>query len=316
MAALKIIVLGTAELACPSLDALSRSPDFQVSAVVTQPDRPQGRALKRQPSPVKVLALERNLPVRQPERARHADFIAEVKQMAPDLMVVAAYGQILPQALLDVPPHGCLNVHASLLPKYRGAAPIQWALLDNEPQTGVTIMKLDAGLDTGPVLAHAATPISPADNAQTLHDRLARMGAELLLTVLPDYVAGKLVPRPQPAEGASYARKITREDGHLDWTLSALQLWNRVRAFTPWPGSYAFHPAEPKPWLLKIWSARVEPQLAGPPGQVLRADKSGLVVACGAQALRLLELQPEGGRRMSAMEFLAGHPLAVGTVLQ
>ena len=228
------------------------------------------------------------------------------------MIVVAAYGQILPPALLEIPRFGCLNVHASLLPKYRGAAPIQWAILNDEAETGVTIMKMDAGLDTGEMLSREATPISPEDTAETLHDRLARIGAGLLLRTLPDYVAGKIIPRPQPAEGASYARKITKEDGRLDWSQPARALWNRVRAFTPWPGAFFYQPATPKPRLVKVWQTRVEEQLSGPAGELLRADKEGIVVGCEQQALRILSLQVEGGRRLTAQEFLSGHPLRAG----
>ncbi len=316
MPPLRIIFMGTAELACASLEALSRNDAFQLAGVVTQPDRPKGRELKLQPSPVKQLALSKHLPVLQPERARHETFIGELKAHEPDMIVVAAYGQILPAAILELPHFGCVNVHASLLPKYRGAAPIQWAILNDEAETGVTIMKMDAGLDTGAILTQAATPIAPEDTSQTLHDRLASIGAELLVRTLPEFVAGRIVSRPQPAEGASYARKIAKEDGHLDWTQPARTLWNRVRAFTPWPGAFAFQPAIPKPHLLKVLEARVEESLAGPPGQILSADKTGLVVACGQQALRILSLQREGGRRLATPEFLAGHPLRPGDRLE
>ncbi len=309
MSVLRIIFMGTAELACPSLAALCREPAFEVVAVVTQPDRPKGRSLQLAFSPVKELALRENLPVLQPERARNDAFIEQLRPLTPDLMVVAAYGQILPQSLLDLPRHGCLNVHASLLPKYRGAAPIQWAIIEAESHTGVTIMKMDAGLDTGPMLTRDSTPIQTEDTAQTLHDRLARMGAELLVQTIPDYVKGKIVPQPQPAEGVSYAKKITREDGRIDWTLSARAIENRVRAFTPWPGTFTFQPAELKAVLLKIWSVQVETEGSGAPGQVLGADQNGIVVACGNQALRILELQREGGRRLSARDFLTGHHL-------
>ena len=227
-------------------------------------------------------------------------------------MVVVAYGQILPQRLLDVPRHGCLNVHTSLLPKYRGAAPIQWAIADGEPETGVTLMKMDAGLDTGPVLAIRRTPILPADDSQTLHDRLAQLGAELLVETIPAYMAGTLVPRPQPESGANYAAKIKKEDGRIDWTWPAEKIWNRLRAFTPWPGAFAFLPAEPKPQLLKIWKAGVAAASA-PPGTVVAADQAGIVVGCGQGALRILELQREGGRRLTASQFLAGCPLPPGT---
>jgi len=218
--------------------------------------------------------------------------------------------QILPRAILDLPQFGCLNVHASLLPKYRGASPIQSALLDGETGTGVTLMKMDEGLDTGPILSQQAVPILPGDNSQTLHDRLAPLGAELLVQTIPDYIAGKIAPRPQPAEGASYAPKIRKEDGRMDWREPAARCLNRLRAFTPRPGVFAAIPG-PKPRLLKIWRADVV-ERSGGAGEILQADKHGLVVACGQGALRILELQPESGRRMNAPEFLAGHALNAG----
>ena len=310
---IRLIFMGTADLACASLQALAQAPAFQVVAVVTQPDRPKGRDLKLQPSSVKALALKLGLRVLQPERARDEGFIAELRPLAPDLIIVAAYGQILPQPVLDLPRFGCLNVHTSLLPKYRGAAPIQWALLNDDAETGVTIMKMDAGLDTGDLLTTRSTAIAPADNAQTLHDRLAALGADLLVRTLPDYIAGKISPRPQPASGACYARKIAKEDGHLDWTQPARQLWNRIRAFTPWPGAFTFQPAEPKPILLKIWQAEIiEFGGAAAPGEILRADKQGLLVRCGRHALNIQVLQREGSRRLNAAEFLSGHPLQPG----
>ena len=343
---MKIVFIGTAELSCASLQALTDDHQFSVAAVVTQPDRPKGRELKPQPSPVKVLAQKLGLPVLQPLRARDETFLAELRAWGPELIVVAAYGQILPQNILDLPRHGCLNVHTSLLPKYRGAAPIQWAIAQGDAETGVTIMKMDAGLDTGPIVAQRRTPLQPADDSATLHDRLARLGAELLLQTIPDYVAGKIQPRPQPAEGASHAPKIKKEDGRIDWNQPAQTIWNRLRAFVPWPGAYTFLPGlplvgraspragtsenpdpdrlpsslaspgqtgstPPKPHLLKIWKAEIV-EKSGTPGDILSADKNGIVVACGRGALRILELQREGGKRMSAAEFLAGHALKAG----
>ena len=314
MAALRIIFMGTAELSCASLNALEQQPGFSVVAVVTQPDRPKGRDLKVRPSPVKEIALAASLPVLQPERARNENFIAELRRLQPDLIAVAAYGQILPQSILDLPRFGCINVHTSLLPKYRGAAPIQWAILNGESETGVTIMKMDAGMDTGDILTQQATPIRAEDNAETLHDRLAKMGAELLVQTIPDYVAGKIQPRPQPGEGIIHAPKIKKEDGRIDWSQPARTTWNRIRAFTPWPGAFTFLPAQPNPLLLKIWQAEVV-ELAGAAGEILHADKTGITVACGQNALRVLSLQREGGRRMSAAEFLAGHALKPGQKL-
>lgn len=306
--------MGTAELSCDSLRGLLESPDFNVVAVVTQPDRPKGRDLKLQPSPVKVLGLSAKLPVLQPERARSEEFLEELRVLQPDLIVVAAYGQILPQSILDLPRFGCLNVHTSLLPKYRGAAPIQWAILNGDTETGVTIMKMNAGLDTGDILTQATTPIRPEDNSETLHDRLARMGADLLVRTIPDYVAGKLPLQPQSAEGVSYAAKIKKQDGHIDWTQPARAIWNRVRGLAPWPGAFTYLPGQPQPHLLKLWQAEVV-ERAGPPGEVLQADKTGVVVGCGHEALRILILQREGGRRLQAHEFLAGHPLHPGQKL-
>jgi methionyl-tRNA formyltransferase len=306
--------MGTAELSCDSLRGLLESPGFNVVAVVTQPDRPKGRDLKLQPSPVKVLGLSAKLPVLQPERARSEEFLQELRALQPDLIAVAAYGQILPQSILDLPRFGCLNVHTSLLPKYRGAAPIQWAILNGDAETGVTIMKMNAGLDTGDILTQATTPIRPEDNSETLHDRLARMGAELLVRTIPDYVVGKLPSRPQPAEGVSYAAKIKKQDGHIDWTQPARVIWNRVRGLAPWPGAFTYLPGQPNPHLLKIWQAEVV-ERAGLPGAVVQADKAGVVVGCGHEALRILILQREGGRRLQAHEFLAGHPLHPGQKL-
>jgi len=314
MMPLRIIFMGTAELSCASLEKLAAEKQFQLVAVVTQPDKPRGRELKLTPSPVKVLAEKLKLPVFQPPRARDEKFIGELRELRPDLLVVVAYGQILPPAILDLPRHGCLNVHTSLLPKYRGAAPIQWAIADGNAETGVTIMQMDAGLDTGPVLALRRTPILPADDSQMLHDRLAQLGAELLAETIPAHVAGKILPQPQPAAGATYAAKIKKEDGHIDWNLPAEKIWNRLRAFTPWPGAFVFLPTEAKPQLLKIWKAEVI-EKNGRAGEVLAADKNGIIVGCGHNALRILELQREGGKRLTAEQFLAGHPLPAGVKL-
>jgi methionyl-tRNA formyltransferase len=319
--------MGTAELACPSLEALATDARFAVQAVVTQPDKPRGRDLKTQSTPVKKVALAHNLPVLQPERSRAESFISQLRELRPDLIVVAAYGQILSQSLLDVPPYGCVNVHASLLPKYRGAAPIQWAILNGDSETGVTIMKMDAGLDTGDILSESRIPIADTDNAQALHDRLAKLGAELLVRTVPDYVEARVTPRPQSARGEApgYARKISKEDGRIDWTKPARAIWNQVRAFVPWPTAYTWLPsASPErralsspqspstPRLLKIWNASVQEHAWKTPGEILEAGKFGIVVACGEHALRILELQLEGARRLSAQQFLAGHPLKPG----
>ena len=308
---LRLVFMGTPELAAVCLDALLRAPGIQIVGVVTQPDRPKGRDLKLTSPPVKELALRNNIPVLQPEKARDENFIRELAAWRPELIAVAAFGQILPQQILDLPRLGCLNVHTSLLPKYRGAAPIQRAILDGESESGVTIMKMDIGLDTGAILTMERTAITDADNAQTLHDRLAGIGAALLVKTIPDFAAGRIIPQPQPAEGASYAAKIKKQDGAMDWQLPARTLWNRVRGFTPWPGAFTHFATQPRPLTLKIWEA-MPVELSGVPGEILRADKHGIVVATGQGALNILVLQREGGRRVTAAEFLAGCPLTPG----
>ena len=313
--ALRIVFMGTAELACASLRALANEPGFEVAGAITQPDRPVGRELKLRPPAVKELATASGIPVLQPEKARDPAFLEQLRALKPDLIVVAAYGQILPKAILDLPRLGCINVHTSLLPKYRGAAPIQWAILNDDAQTGVTIMKVAPALDSGDILSQSTTPIFPEDNAQTLHDRLAQMGAQLLIATIHDLCAGKITPRPQIESEATHVRKISKEDGRLDWSLSSRTLWNRVRAFTPWPGAFTFQAAEPKPRFLKIWQAHAESNFTGQPGVVLRANKEGIVVACGSGALRILTIQREGGRRLPASEFLQGNPVKAGELL-
>ncbi len=308
---LRIIFMGTPELAGESLAALIREPSLQVIAVVTQPDRPKGRDLKLTPSPVKQIAVAAGLPVLQPLKARDENFIVGLRSLQPELIVVAAFGQILPATILELPRHGCLNVHTSLLPKYRGASPIQAAILNGDAETGVTIMKMDVGLDTGDMIAQRATPIRDEDNAATLHDRLALLGAQLLVETISGYVAGTIQPRPQPHELATHVTKIRKEDGRINWQQPARAIWNRIRAFTPWPGAFTTFDFASKPALLKIWEAEVILQ-SGTPGAILGADKNGIVVGCGSDALRILVLQREGGRRMSAQEFLAGNLLAAG----
>lgn len=315
MAALRIIFMGTPDLAAASLRTLLRVPKFQIVAVVTQPDRPKGRDLKLQPSPVKQLALEAGLPILQPEKARDEKFIAELRALQPELIAVAAFGQILPKAILEIPRLGCLNVHTSLLPKYRGASPIQSAILNGDETTGVTIMLMDVGLDTGDMLMQNATPIRDEDNAATLHDRLAEMGAELLVETIHGLVDGKLHGFKQDNALATHVAKIRKEDGNIVWRQPARAIWNRIRAFTPWPGAFTYLPAKPKPLLLKIWGAELV-STVGNAGEVLSADKSGIVIGCGEDALRVTILQREGGRRMSAQEFLAGYPLSLGTEFQ
>ncbi len=305
--------MGTAELSCASLERLARDAQLKIAAVVTQPDKPRGRDLNLQAPPVKVAAQKLGLPVLQPPRARDEAFIAELRAAKPDLIVVVAYGHILPPAILDLPRFGCLNVHTSLLPKYRGAAPIQWSIAQGESETGVTIMKMDAGMDTGPILTQLSTPILPEDDSASLHNRLATLGAQLLLETISIYVSGRIQVRPQP-EGASYAPKIKKEEGHINWSLPARTTFNRMRAFRPWPGTFTFIKRDSKSCLLKIWQADVIEE-KGRAGQVLSADEKGIIIACGEDALRVTELQLEGGRRIPARDFLAGHSVKIGEML-
>jgi methionyl-tRNA formyltransferase len=302
--------MGTPELACASLDMLLGNGSFEVIGVVTQPDRPKGRDLRLTASPVKALAERHRLKIWQPLKARDQEFFQTLQEAKPELIVVAAFGQILPPAILDLPRFGCLNVHTSLLPKYRGAAPIQWAILNGDSETGITIMRMDAGLDTGPILSQKRIPISEQDDAQTLHDRLAEVGAELLGQTIPGYISGDILALPQPSEGISYARKIAKSDGELNWTRAARELWNQVRGLVPWPGTYTYC-STLQPSLLKIWSAEVS-ENSGNTGEIISSDKNGIVVGCGDKALRVLSLQREGGRRLTPQQFLAGTPLHPG----
>lgn len=281
----------------------------EVLAVVTQPDKPKGRGQGLAMPPVKELALERGLPVLQPPRIRNTPFAEELRALGPDVCVVTAYGKILPKDVLEVPPLGCVNVHASLLPRFRGAAPIQWAIAEGDAETGVCLMRMDEGMDTGPVLARRALPIGPADTAATLHDALARLGGDVLREELPRYVAGALVPQPQPEQGVVMAPMIDKEHGRLDFRRPAVELERRLRAFTPWPGAFTTLEGA----LLKVHGAHVSGG-RGQPGEVLAAGPAGLEVACGEGSLVLTRLQPEGKRVMTAGELLSGRKVPVGHV--
>lgn len=304
--------MGTPEFALPSLERLVSSP-HRVVGVVTQPDRPRGRGKRVQPPPVKVRALSLGLPVLQPQHVREEGFMELVRGLAPDVVVVVAYGRILPPSFLRLPSHGCVNLHASLLPRYRGAAPIQRAIMNGEKETGVTTMLMDEGLDTGDILLQRRVPIHEADTAGSLHDRLAREGAELLLETLELLARGCLAPRPQDHRLATYASPLKPEDELIDWQRPARDLYNQVRALNPWPVA--------RTWLegrvFKVWRAAVSafpPPPEAQPGEVL-ASRQELVVATGAGCLALQEVQLEGGKRLPAEDFLRGRPVPVGTVL-
>ena len=302
---MKLIFAGTPEFAAQSLRAIL-STENQVVLVLTQPDRPAGRGMVLQPSAVKQVASEHGIEVFQPPTLRDPAAQARLAAVGADAMVVAAYGLILPQTVLDLPRHGCINIHASLLPRWRGAAPIQRAIQAGDTETGVSIMQMEAGLDTGPVLLREALPITEGDTAASLHDRLAELGARLIVDALRNL---PLTPCPQPSDGVTYAAKIDKAESMLDWRLPALQLSRQVRAFNPFPGTLAYLDSTS----VKIWKA-VPDANSGVPGTVLSANKDGIVVACGEGALRLCELQKAGGKRLEAGQFLAGTPIAVGSV--
>ena len=314
---MRILFIGTADIGTGCLESLAALPEHQLVGVVTQPDRPVGRRQELTPPPIKTLALKHNIPVFQPEKIRKPEALAEIRALAPELIVVIAYGQILPGELLTMPRLGCVNVHASLLPRWRGASPIQAALLAGDSETGITTMLMDEGLDTGPMLLRESLRIEPEDDAGALHDKLGRLGAQVLLRTIAGLVAGTLKPQPQPESGVTYAAKIKKEDGLVDWHLSAQQLHNRLRAFSPWPGLFTHLADSTGRKMLKIWKAKPESALtpAASPGTVLQAGPDRIVIGCGEGVLAVSELQLEGSRRLTAGDFLRGRALAVGTIL-
>jgi methionyl-tRNA formyltransferase len=306
----RLVFMGTPEFAVPVLEALVGQ--YQVVAVVTQPDRVAGRGRKVKSSPVKKTALAHELPLLQPSSLRQPEAAAELRELAPDVIVVAAFGQILPPEVLGIPPHGCLNVHASLLPRYRGAAPIAAAILAREKQTGVTLMLMDEGMDTGPILAQAECEIEPQDTAGSLSVKLAHLGANLLVETLPRWLDGQIAPQPQDDSLATYCQMVTKKDGLIDWSLPATDLWLRVRAYHPWPGTYTYWRGK----LLKILRAR--PVTIGPsgeePGRVISLD-DGVAVVTGTDALLLEEIQLAGKKALAAREFIRGQREFIGSVL-
>jgi methionyl-tRNA formyltransferase len=306
---MRILFAGTPDFAARALDGLSRS-RHELALVLTQPDKPAGRGLQLQPSPVKQLAQSLGIPVRQPRTLKDAAEWPDLAAVGADVMVVAAYGLILPQAVLDMPRRGALNIHASLLPRWRGAAPIQRALLAGDSETGICIMQMDAGLDTGAVLLEEATSIGDEDTAGSLHDRLASIGARLIVTALDRLEEGALAPRPQPVTGVTYASKVTKAEARIDWSTPATVIWRQIRAFNPVPGATASAGGKD----LKVWRAHPASG-SGQPGVLLASDAEGPVVACGTGALRLVEVQRAGGRRMSGAEFMRGGSARAGDVL-
>jgi methionyl-tRNA formyltransferase len=279
-----------------------------VALVLTQPDRPAGRGMKPASSPVKRLALARGLEIFQPPTLKNDAAVARLAASRPEVLVVAAYGLILPVRVLEIPRLGAINIHASLLPRWRGAAPIQRALLAGDRETGISIMQMDAGLDTGPVLSRHSLAIEDDDDAQSLHDKLAALGAQAIVAALADLQAGRATPVPQPDSGATYARKIGKEDIELDWSRPCAELERRVRALRPAPGARSLLRGE----TLKLWSVRCVPDSGSPAGTVLRSGSEGVLVACGEGALLVTELQRAGGSRLRAADFLRGCPMLAG----
>ena len=304
----RIIFMGTPQFAVPSLQALLASRE-EVVAVVTQPDRPKGRGRKLTPPPVKELALDAGLPVLQPAKIRTAEFQAELRSLAPDLIAVAAYGRILPGPLLHLPPLGTINVHGSLLPKYRGAAPVQRAIIRGEAETGITIMQMDEGLDTGDILLTGKIPIDPQDTAGTLAPKLAALGGDLLVQALNRLHRNQLPPIPQDDSEATQAPPLTKEEGEIDWQRPAADLANLIRGLDPWPTAYTILEGK----RLRLFSPLVvEGQVTDPPGTLCRAGADGLLIATGRAYLLVREMQLEGAKRLPAETFLRGRPLQTG----
>lgn len=310
---MRVVFMGTPEIAVPSLEGLLRN-RYQVVAVYTQPDRAAGRGRKVSVSPVKQTALNWNIPVEQPDSLQENSVRLKLSAYKPDVIVVAAYAQLLPKEVLDIPAHSCINIHPSLLPRHRGSSPVAAAILAGDELTGVSIMKMSKGLDTGPVLAQAQIAISSLDTTGSLTVKLSLVSAQLLLEVLPYWLGGEIKPRPQDKSGASYLGEFSKKDGEIDWNLPAINIWRRVRAFHPWPGCYTRWQGKQ----IKIIEAMPLPaEGAFPAGQTLSVNKEGVVLGIntGDGVLGILVLQMEGKRAMSADEFLRGQRNFIGTIL-
>jgi len=310
---MRIVFMGTPEFAVPSLEALLRSP-YEVVGVVTQPDRPKGRGQAVVASPVKLVCQRAHIPILQPLKMKDPAFLEALRAWQPELIAVAAFGRILPKIILDLPAKGCVNVHASLLPQYRGAGPIQWAVINGEQETGITTMLMDEGMDTGAILLQEPVAIAPDETTGTLSVKLAEVGGRLLIETLRRLEEGSLIPRPQDAALATMAPLLKKEDGVIDWALPAPAIANRVRGLSPWPGAYTA--LNDERWI--IWKAAplaYDPAGAAPPaapGTIVAADKDAILVATGAGLLRIMEFQPANSRRMSVAQYLAGHVIQPG----
>ena len=312
---MRVVFMGTGEIGVPAFRWLLAAPECEVVAAVSQPDKPAGRKLELRSSAIKQLAVERGVPVLQPVRMRAPDAVAEIVALQADVIVVMAYGQILPKAVLEAARLACLNLHASLLPRWRGAAPIQAAIEAGDQASGVTVMYMAEGLDTGDILLLRATPIGRRETGGSLHDRLGVIASEALAEAWPLLAAG-CVPRfPQDETQTNYAPKLARENGAIDWAATPREIDRRIRAMNPWPAAHTFLPTPDGPRQLKVFSCIQHRRESGPAGGVLRADRRGLLVGAGTGAVLLREVQMEGKKRMPAGEFLRGHPVAAGTLL-
>ena len=308
-----IVFMGTPDFAVGSLQALCESGKHEIVGVVTQPDRPKGRGNKMLMTPVKEYALEQGLTVYQPQKVKTPEFVQTLRELQPELIVVAAFGQFLSREILELPPHGCINVHASLLPKYRGAAPIQYAIIKGEKESGVTIMQMDIGMDTGAMLEKVVVPIAENTTMGELHDALREQGAALLLKVIDDIAAGTAVAEPQNDAEATYATLLDRSMEHIDWTKSAQEVHNLIRGFNPAPSTFTKLPNGKS---LKIWGSRLtEKKSEAAAGTVVEAGKHSFFVACGSGVLEITEVQPESKKRMAAQVFLNGRGVAEGDIL-
>lgn len=313
---MRIIFIGTGEIGLPALQALLKSPEHHVLGVVTQPDRPVGRQLKLAASPIKEAAFKAHLKIFQPEKIGAAASIAQLKYLKPDLIVVVAYGQILTKEILDLPQYGCLNIHASLLPKYRGASPINSAIDAGETQSGVTIMWMDEGLDTGDILLQETLTLRRRETAETLHDRIAQAAPDALLKAIALIEKGKAPRLKQDKSKATVTRKLKKEDGHIKWDRPQREIDAHIRAMTPWPSAYAWIPQEKDHKMLKIFTTIISHRAKGKPGEIVRVDSHGILVAAASGGLLLREVQLEGKKRMHAAEFARGFNLPVGLILE
>ena len=310
---MRIVFMGTPDFAVGSLKALAEAGKYEIVSVITQPDRPKGRGRQMLMTPVKEYALSQGYEVHQPQRVKTPEFVAQLREMNPDLIVVAAFGQLLSQEILSMPKYGCINVHASLLPKYRGAAPIHYAIMQGEKESGVTIMQMDIGMDTGDMIKKVVVPIGENMTMGELHDELKVKGAELLLEVIEDIDAGKAMPEKQNEAEATYASLLKRDMERIDWSKAAADIHNLIRGFNPAPGAFTKLPDGKN---LKIWGSRLtDKATTAEPGTVVEATKHSFFVACGDGVLEIIEVQPESKKRMAAQVFINGRGVQVGDVL-